>query len=120
MVVNAPQKKRPGISAARVREIIHEELRRARLREFSEGPIGPDHEATAKLVGAASKLLKALAGFDDATKEMPAVATSTAVQTGALKTALGHMIEAPASYTKKPKEPKVVRLRPTADDGDDK
>ncbi len=116
MVVSAQQKKRPGISVTRVREIIGEELRRARLREFADEHVGPDHEATAKLVGAASKLLKACSTFQDATKDLPAVAMSIAVQLGAIQKALGHMVEAPASYTKKPKEPKVVRLRATKDE----
>lgn len=100
----------PKITVTRVREIVNEELHRAvRLRE--NAPTGPDHEATARVVSAASKLLKALAAFAEVSAELPAVSSATAECAGALQSALAHMIEAPTSYAKKPSEPKVVKLR---------
>lgn len=101
---------KPKISESRLREIVNEELHRARrLQELASSE--PDYESNAKVVGAASKLLKALAAFSDATNELPAVANSAGAHMEALKGALAHMVETPGAYTKKPSEPKVVKLR---------
>lgn len=103
----------PKITTTRIREIVNEELHRAvRLHESATGP---DHEATARVVGAASKLLKALTAFTEATDGLPAVMNATHAGVETLQKTLAQMIEAPTSYAKKPSEPKVVKLRAQAD-----
>lgn len=103
----------PKISVTRVRQIIKEELRAARLREAT----APDHKATASVVSAASKLLAALESFTKSTESLPAVAGATTVHVDSLQKALAHMVEAPTSYARLPAEPKIVRLRAQQTDG---
>jgi hypothetical protein len=99
----------PKISESRLREIISEELSRA--RQLHELASTPDHKATAQVATAASALLAALDKFDKATAEHPNVINATSSTVRELRTTLGKIIEAPVSYARKPATQKVVKLR---------
>lgn len=92
-----------------LKRIIREELE----RKLNEN-VDVDHEGAMVAVTGASKLLKAIAAFED--KANGAMMSACQQRLESLKQALQLMVENPSNYTDKVKvEPKRVKLRPVTD-----
>jgi|SRR5690606_12782961 len=100
------------LTEKRLREIIKEEMNAMRTRAIKEDV---DHEGVRTVVNAASKLLKAVAAFEEDANGAMTNAVTPHLST--IKSTLEAMVSTPASYVDThPKEPKIVKLRKVKDD----